>query len=187
MIGEAKDLCMVGKAASRRQLIANAAMALVGLATAPQLRSKTQQPDMKQTPSSAANQTRTSLHQEIELKATPQRVYEVLLDSKQFAAFTGMPAEIDPKAGGALSMFGAMIVGRNVELIPNQRIVQAWRSAGWDAGVYSIVKFELKPGGAGTIVVLDHSGFPQGSFDHLDPGWYMRYWDPLTKYLGQVK
>jgi hypothetical protein len=20
--------------------------------------------------------------------------------------------------------------------------------------------------------------------DHLDPGWYMRYWDPLKKYLA---
>jgi activator of HSP90 ATPase len=142
---------------------------------------------MKQTPSTAANQTRTSLHQEIELKATPQHVYEILLDSKQFAAFTGMPAEINPKTGGALSLFGGMILGRNVELILNQRIVQAWRSAGWDPGVYSVVKFELKPGGAGTMVVLDHTGFPEGAFDHLDQGWYMRYWDPLKKYLGPGK
>lgn len=187
MIGDRKDSCIVGQATSRRQLIANVAMVLGGLATAPRVCSKSQQSAMKQTPSTAANQTRTSLHQEIELKASLQRVYEILLDSKQFAAFTGMPAEIDPKAGGALSMFGGMIAGRNVELIPNQRIVQAWRSAGWDAGVYSIVKFELKPGGAGTTLVLDHTGFPEGDFDHLDPGWYLRYWDPLKKYLAQAK
>jgi activator of HSP90 ATPase len=57
---------------------------------------------------------RTFLHQEVDFKATPQRIHEILLDSKQFAAFTGMPAEIDPKAGGAFSMFGGLIVGRNV-------------------------------------------------------------------------
>jgi activator of HSP90 ATPase len=39
-------------------------------------------------------------------EASPQRIYEALLDSKQFAAFSGMPAEIDAKAGGAFSMFG---------------------------------------------------------------------------------
>jgi activator of HSP90 ATPase len=187
MITDRKNLCTPARATSRRQLIANAAMALGSLATASRVWGKPQQPAMKDTPSTAANQARTSLHQEIELKATPQRVYEILLDSKQFAAFTGMRAEIDSKPGGALSMFGGMIVGRNVELIPNQRIVQAWRPASWEPGVYSVVKFELKPVGAGTMLVLDHTGFPQGDFDHLDPGWYMRYWDPLKKYLGQVK
>jgi len=187
MINDGKNTCAVGRATSRRQLIANAAIVLGSMATASQVWSKPQHPAMKETPSTAANQTRTSLHQEIELKAAPQRVYEILLDSKQFAAFTAMPAEIDPKPGGALSMFGGMIVGRNIELIPNQRIVQAWRSAGWDPGVYSVVKFDLKAGGPGTILVLDHSGFPQGAFDHLDPGWYTRYWDPLKKDLGKVK
>jgi len=187
MIGDRKHLRTLPKTSSRRQLIANAAMTLGSLATASQVWGKTQQPAMKQAPSTPANQLRTSLRQEIGLKTTPQRVYQILLDSKQFAAFTGMPAEIDPKPGGALSVFGGMIVGRNLELIPNQRIVQAWRSAGWGPGVYSVVKFELKPDGTGTMVVLDHTGFPEGSFDHLDPGWYLRYWEPLKKYLGEGK
>jgi len=187
MIGDRKNSNTLAKATSRRQLIAYAAMALGSLATASQVWSKPQQSAMKGTASTAANQARTSLHQEIELKATPQHLYEILLDSKQFAAFTGMPAEIDSKAGGALSMFGGMIVGRNIELIANQRIVQVWRSAGWGPGVYSVVKFELKADAGGTMVVLDHTGFPEGSFDHLDPGWYLRYWEPLKKYLGQVK
>ncbi len=187
MLHDRKNPCTAAKATSRRDLIASAAIALGGLATASRVWSKPQQSAMKETPSTTANQARTSLHQEIELKATPQRLYEILLDSKQFAAFTGMPAEIDSKAGGALSMFGGMIVGRNVELIPNQRIVQAWRPASWDPGVYSVVKFELKADAGGTMVVLDHSGFPEGDFDHLDPGWYLRYWEPLKKYLGQAK
>jgi activator of HSP90 ATPase len=111
------------------------------------------------------------LHQEIELKAGPQRVFEILLDSKQFAAFIGMPANIDPAAGDAFSMFDGLMVGRNIELIPNQRIVQAWRPTRWDPGVYSIVKFELKLQGSGTLLILDRSGFPEGEYDHLFEGW----------------
>jgi activator of Hsp90 ATPase-like protein len=65
-------------------------------------------------------------------------------------------------------MFGGVIVGRNVELLPNERIAQAWRPAHWDPGVYSIVRFELKPQGSGTKVVLDHTGFLQGDYDHLE-------------------
>ena len=80
-----------------------------------------------------------------------------------------MPATIDATAGGAFSTFGGLIEGRNIELIPNQRIVQAWRPTHWDPGVYSIVRFELKPKGSETTVVLDHTGFPEGEFDISTP------------------
>jgi activator of HSP90 ATPase len=168
---------------TRRQAISSVAITLGGLAAASRAWGKTPQQTMKEAPGTAANRARTSLHQEVDFKASPQRIYEVLLDSKQFAACTGMSAEIDPNAGGAFSTFGGLIVGRNVELIPNQRIVQAWRPTHWDPGVYSLVKFELRPQGADTLVVLDHTGFPEGEFDHLDPGWKLRYWDPMKKFL----
>jgi activator of HSP90 ATPase len=168
---------------TRRQLIANCAIVFGGLAVTSGVRGKTPQQTMKEAPTAAANQARTSLHQEVDFKANPQRIYELLLDSKQFAAFTGMPAEIDSKAGGAFSTFGGLIEGRNVQLIPAQRIVQAWRPTHWDSGVYSIVKFELKSRASETTVVLDHTGFPEGEFDHLNPGWKLRYWDPLAKFL----
>jgi len=135
-------------------------------------------------PTTGPNASRTSLHQEIALDATPVRIFSVLMDSKQFAAFTGMPATIDASAGGRFTTFGGLVEGRNVELIPSQRIVQAWRPASWDPGVYSIAHFELRAAGRGTTLVLDHTGFPEGDFDHLDPGWHMRYWDPLKKYLA---
>ena len=117
--------------------------------------------------------------------ASPARLYEALLDEKRFAAWTGGQAtSIDRAPGGALSLFGARIKGRNVELVPNARIVQAWRSEGWDAGVYSIVRFELTAQGTGTKLVFDHTGFPKGQADHLVAGWKLNYWDLLTKYLA---
>src|SRR5271169_725510 len=168
---------------TRRQMIAGIVVAFGALVARPEVWGAAGQQSMKESPGTAANKMRTSLHQEIDLKASPQRIYEVLLDSKQFTAFSGVPAEIDPKAGGAFTTFGGQIEGRSVELIANQRVVQAWRPTHWDPGVYSIVRFELKPQGSETQLVLDHTGFPEGEFDHLNPGWALRYWDPLKKYL----
>jgi hypothetical protein len=62
-------------------------------------------------------------------------------------------------------MFGKLITGRNVELIP-------------------IVKFELEADGSQTKLVLDHTGFPEGKFDDLNSGWPERYWQPLAKFLA---
>lgn len=178
------DPILTGNTSTRRQMIVGAAFAVGSLAAGPEIWGITQQQAMKEAPGSAANQLRTSIHMEVDYKASPQRIYEALLDSKQFAAFSGLPADIDAKAGGTFSMFGGMIVGRNVELIPNQRIVQAWRPTHWDPGVYSIVKFEMKPQDAETILVLDHTGFPEGEFDHLESGWKLHYIEPLKKYLA---
>jgi activator of HSP90 ATPase len=170
-------------ALTRRQAIASLGASCALLATVPLPFAVSQQTPVKEMPSSAANRSRTSLHQEVDLNAAPQRIYEVLLDSKQFSACTGRPAEIDPKVGGAFTMFGGVIVGRNIELVPAQRIVQAWRPTHWAPGVYSLVKFELNPKGSTTTVVLDHTGFPEGDYDSLSDGWKSHYWDPLRKFL----
>jgi activator of HSP90 ATPase len=169
---------------TRRQVLRGVALAIGGLAAGSRIFAMTQQQGMKETPGTGANAKRTSLHEEVIYKASPQRIYDALLDPKQFAAFSGMPAEIDSKAGGAFSLFGGMIVGRIVELVPNQRIVEAWRPTHWDPGYYSIVKFELKSSSSETTLILDHTGFPEGDFDSLDSGWKSHYIEPLEKYLA---
>jgi activator of HSP90 ATPase len=126
----------------------------------------------------------STIHQEVDFKAPPARIYEVLLDAKQFSACTKDTAEIQPRAGEAFRLFGGRIEGRNIELTPNQRIVQAWRPADWPAGVYSIVKFELVPRGSEGRVVLDHAGFTEDKWEGLSSGWQEHYWEPLHKYLN---
>ncbi len=122
------------------------------------------------------------IHQEIDIKAAPGRIYKALTDEKQFSALTGnAPTEISREEGGPFSVFGGMIVGRNIELVPDRRIVQAWRVKNWEPGVYSTVRFELQPSGAGTRIVFDHAGFPEGERVHLESGWHSNYWEPLKK------
>src|ERR1700756_1336219 len=185
-MSESTNPFALAAAPTRRKLIASVAVALGGLAAGPCVWGKAQenQEKMKEAPSIGVEGLLTYLHQEIDIKASRQRIYDALLDSKQFAAFTGMPAEINREPGGTFSMFGGLIIGRNLELVPKERIVQAWRPADWEAGVYTLVKFDLKEWGSQTKVVLDHTGFPEGNFRHLDSGWYLRYWEPLRKFLA---
>ena len=125
------------------------------------------------------------IHQAVEFAASPARLYDALIDEKQFSALSGgAPAKISSEVGGGFSCFGGMIVARQVELIPNRRIVQAWRVGNWDAGVYSIARFEISEKGSGSLLVFDHTGFPDGQGEHLDAGWKANYWEPLKKYLA---
>ena len=104
------------------------------------------------------------------------------LNAKLFSAFSGARARIDRTVGGAFSLFDDHIVGKNVELVPNQRIVQAWRAANWPDGASSTATFVLEARGSGTRLVFDHTGFPEGLRDHLAEGWENHYWEPLKKY-----
>jgi activator of HSP90 ATPase len=78
-----------------------------------------------------------TIHQEVDFKVSPQKVYTALLSSKEFSAstkksfntFSEKSATIDPRVGGNFSLFDGHIVGRIVELVPNRRIVEVWRVA----------------------------------------------------------
>jgi activator of HSP90 ATPase len=144
--------------------------------------------------------TADAIHQEIVFQAAPERVYAALIDPRQFDKIidlsgirqSGMlppeankPTQIRPEAGAAFMLFGGFITGRQIELVPNVRIVQAWRSATWDPGVFSIAKFELVKQGAATRIIFDHTGFPKGAGKSLAAGWHKHYWEPLTKFLAQ--
>jgi uncharacterized protein YndB with AHSA1/START domain len=137
-----------------------------------------------------------AIHQEVSFNAPPARVYHVLTDAKQFnrvvqlsaamqtRSISNKPAEISREPGGAFSAFGGYVTGRQIELVPGQRIVQAWRAGSWEPGAYSIAKFELSAQGSGTKLVFDHTGFPQGQAEHLAAGWKGNYWEPLAKVLA---
>jgi uncharacterized protein YndB with AHSA1/START domain len=125
-----------------------------------------------------------AIHQEVVIKASRKRVYEALTDEAQFRKISGgMDTKISREAGGAFSLFGGVITGRHIELVPGERIVQAWRSE-WAPGEYSIVRFVLKEQGSDTKIVFDHTGFPQGKAEHLASGWKEHYWDGLAQYFA---
>ena len=126
-----------------------------------------------------------TIHQEVVFNAPVARVYEALTDSAQFSkAVGGAPTELPRQAGAEFSCFGGMIEGRQLELVPNQRLVQAWRAKSWAPGEYSIAKFELRAEGDQTRLVFDHAGFPKGQGEHLAAGWTQNYWEPIKKLLG---
>ncbi|MBV8718466.1 MAG: SRPBCC domain-containing protein [Chloroflexi bacterium] len=80
------------------------------------------------------------------MPAPPQQVFELLTRGSLFGAATGLPAEIGEGEGARFSIFGGRVQGRQIELVPGERVVQAWRfgtehPSEWEPGVYSTVRF----------------------------------------------
>lgn len=130
-----------------------------------------------------------SIHQESIIEAAPEEVYAVLTEGERFATATGMPARIGAREGEAFSLFGGRVEGRVVELVPGERVVQAWRFGDehpepWEAGVYSVVRFTLAPLPEGTRFVIDHVGIPPAAEERIEGGYPTFYRDPLVRYFA---
>ena len=139
-----------------------------------------------------------SIHQEVTFSASCQRVYQALTSASQFDALTRLSdaasrltapgaqaTAISSEVGGAFTLFGGYITGRHLQMVQDERLVQAWRTGSWNAGEYSIVKFSLAAATDGCKLVFDHRGFPDGEGASLAHGWRVNYWIPLAKLLAQ--
>jgi len=183
------QLSSLAQATTRRQVVGGFAAGFLGLVCSG---------DAWAADESGVSHSAEVIHQEPTFSADRKRIYQALTDATHFEQVVQLsaakqsgeigttPAEISPEVGGAFTLFGGHISGRHLELIPNKRIVQAWRVQSWKPGEYSIVRFDLVEQGSGTKIVFDHKAFPEGQGQHLAAGWKANYWAALDKYLARA-
>lgn len=121
-----------------------------------------------------------------ELPASPHAVYDAWLSSAGHSAMTGAKAKASTKVGAAYSAWDGYIVGRNLELVPDRRIVQSWRTSEFAADdPNSTITIELTPLGAGTRLSLRHVGVPDGQTAYEKGGWRDNYFEPMKAYFAR--
>lgn len=129
-----------------------------------------------------------NLKQTRTFEASASDLYEMIMDSRKHAKFTGSPAKISAKVGGKFTAYGGSLEGENLELKPNKKIVQAWRSKDWPAGHYSRATFAFAPAGRGkTKLLFTQSGIPEDDFEDIKQGWISYYWKPIARMLDNKR
>ena len=124
-----------------------------------------------------------NVKQNVVFDASPHEVYELLMDEKKHALFTGAKAKISKKVGESFSAYDGYIVGKNVELVPDKKIVQLWRASDWQKGYFSIVTFVLKEKKGKTELTFVHEGVPVECVEDISQGWKDHYWERMKEAL----
>jgi activator of HSP90 ATPase len=124
-----------------------------------------------------------NIKQIVNIKASPHDIYEALMDSKKHSQFTGDKAKIGRKVGEKFSTFDGYAEGSNLELIPDEKIVQTWRASDWPEGHYSKVTYSFKENGGGTRLTFTQTGVPEDQYEDVAQGWRDYYWTPLKTML----
>jgi activator of HSP90 ATPase len=124
-----------------------------------------------------------NIKQTVSFKAEPHEVYEALMDSKKHSKFSGGKAIISRKVGGKISAYDDYIEGVNVELVPDEKIVQTWRGSDWPEGQFSKVTFKIEKTPAGSKLTFLQSGVPIEFYEDVKQGWIDWYWTPMKEML----
>jgi uncharacterized protein YndB with AHSA1/START domain len=118
------------------------------------------------------------------IPASPRVIYGAWLDSRRHSAMTGARATASLKVGGRFDAWDGYASGRNLELVPGKRVVQAWRTTDFPADAPdSRVTLRLSRVPGGTKVILSHSGLSAES--GYRQGWREFYFEPMKRYFGR--
>jgi len=124
------------------------------------------------------------IRQTVTFLAAPAVVYEMLMDSRRHAKFTGDKARISREVGGKIMAYDGYIDGLNLEIVPNRKIVQSWRGSDWPEGHYSKATFALAKVKGGTRLTFTQSGIPEDQVEPIKEGWKEHYWDKMKALLA---
>jgi activator of HSP90 ATPase len=122
-----------------------------------------------------------TINQSILVNTSPHEVYEVLMDPEKHSELTSSNVKISREIGGSFEIWDGYIEGKNIELIPDKKIVQSWRGEEkcWPPDHYSTITIQLEKEGDGTRLDFIQEDMPEECYDNFFKGWYDNYWNPL--------
>ena len=119
----------------------------------------------------------------VTINAKAETIYKAWLSSEGHSSITGSPAKVDGAVNGDFTAWDGYIWGMFLELEPNHRILQAWRTSEFPSEVEdSIVEILLEDEKGKTKLTLNHSNMPEGQADSYKTGWEDFYFKPMREY-----
>lgn len=117
------------------------------------------------------------------IPATPEEVYIALSNPFTIELWSGYPAVMDEKTGTEFSLWEGDIIGKNLEMITNKKVVQEWYFG--DQPEKSIVTINLFEDKKGTQVELNHTNIPDDDFDNIKDGWNEYYFGAIKAFFEE--
>ena len=122
------------------------------------------------------------------IPASPEEIYEAWLDSLGHSEMTGGEANMSGEVGAEVSAWDGYISGRNLELIPAERIVQSWRTTEFaDEHEDLVISIVLTAVGDSTLLTLEHSNVPDDQRSYEEGGWQSNYFEPMVAYFAGLQ
>lgn len=126
-----------------------------------------------------------TIKQTYEMDASPEKVFEALVNAEIIQHWSGDEAKMSPEVGARFSLWGGQMFGTNLEVVKNKKLVQEWCYDQWEQP--SKVTFLIKSNGEDTIVELIHEDVPERSVKSISDGWNIYYLGAMQEMFKRNK
>jgi len=126
----------------------------------------------------------TTIEMSVSFSARCSDIYDTLLDAQRVQAFTQSASNVTKELNRQYTLFGGSITVCNIELIPNEKIVQKWRAADWPTDHFSTVTITLRSEDSGTKLDLKQVDVPLNDSQRTETNWHNFYWQRIKMVFG---
>lgn len=119
------------------------------------------------------------------IEASAKDIYIAWLDSAGHTKMTGGEANIDNKIGSKFTAWDGYIQGKNLELDPDKRIVQSWRTSDFhEKDEDSKIEIFFDEEAGKTVLTLVHTNLPKNG-EQYRQGWGDHYFQPMREFFSK--
>jgi len=122
-----------------------------------------------------------TIRQKHYIKATPEEVFAALTNPFTIELWSGYTAVMEPIEDFEFSLFSGDICGRNIKVVPNERLVQEWYFG--ESPQQSVVTIILKKRESGTSVTVEQTNVPDEDVGEFEEGWREYYWGAIREFF----
>jgi uncharacterized protein YndB with AHSA1/START domain len=130
------------------------------------------------------------IEKETVIKAPAEMVWAAISDPETIGAWMDDGSvKVSLKVGGKYAIFGGVTTGKITAVEKPAVLEYTWRQADWEKSVPdTLVRWELKPEGKKTRLLLTHSQFvDRQNRDEHEEGWDVYFLDPMKMWLESQK
>ncbi|TIB73978.1 hypothetical protein E3Q06_00104 [Wallemia mellicola] len=147
---------------------------------------KVEVPQQKVSQKGSLNTSTVRLEERYQISA--DEFFDVLTNKQRVPMWTRAPAEIEPKVGANVVLFGGGVKGKVTDVVPGKKITMDWSLTGgkWPEGHNASLTISLNQGDDSTTAEFILNGVPIGLEEDVQPSLEQYYIKPLKLLFGTV-
>ena len=121
-----------------------------------------------------------------EFNTSAETIYKAWISTQGHTLMTGSPAKVNGAVNGEFTAWDGYIWGTFLDLTPNKRILQVWRTGEFPEDAEdSLVEILFEETGGKTKLTLTHTNIPAGQSESYRQGWEDFYFKPMREYFRE--
>lgn len=116
------------------------------------------------------------------INTEPSDVYSALTNPNTIELWSGYPAQMSTEPGSEFSLWEGDITGRNIEFVPDKKVVQEWYFG--DQPEKSIVTITIAKDKENSLVTVEHTNIPDDDFTDIAEGWREYYFGAIMSFFN---